>query len=317
MSKIYETKIYTLKTLTNLHVGNGEVNYSVIDKQVQKDILAGYPTIYSSGLKGALREYMIHQKFKKDEGKDSTRVLTNIIFGSEPVEKSPGTATSNSKAKQGYVNFFDTKLLALPVRCDKVPYLLATSKRVLRAYMDYCTALGLETAPGLEDVNISDVGEGYRLEDHTDKEEITVEEEGWTYGQSTCSANKKLQAFLGRNIVVLKDEHFDTLAKELPFVARNYLENGISKNLWYEEIVPRESLFYFALQKPKDDLLAYRLSNDNNDLSKEAQKQSKKDVLVKKMFKAFDEKLEGAKFFIGANTSVGYGLCEIKELKNE
>ena len=34
---------------------------------------------------------------------------------------------------------------------------------------------------------------------------------------------------------------------DLPVMARNYLEKGISKNLWYEEFVPHGSVFYFSV----------------------------------------------------------------------
>ena len=43
--------------MTNMHVGNGDVNYNIIDNEVEKDPVTGYPTINASGVKGALREF--------------------------------------------------------------------------------------------------------------------------------------------------------------------------------------------------------------------------------------------------------------------
>jgi CRISPR-associated protein Cmr4 len=54
-------------------------------------------------------------------------------------------------------------------------------------------------------------------------------------------------------IVVLTDRQFAELAEELPTVARNYLENGVSANLWYEEFVPRESRFIVPIAHPAND----------------------------------------------------------------
>ena len=46
-----------LECITNMHVGNGDVNYNIIDNEVERDPVNHYPTIHSSGVKGALREY--------------------------------------------------------------------------------------------------------------------------------------------------------------------------------------------------------------------------------------------------------------------
>jgi CRISPR-associated protein Cmr4 len=43
-------------------------------------------------------------------------------------------------------------------------------------------------------------------------------------------------------------DDFATLCKNLPTVARNALDNGISENLWYEELVPRETRFYATVE---------------------------------------------------------------------
>ena len=49
--------IVNLECMTNMHVGNGDVNYYIIDYEVEKDPVTGYPTINASGVKGAFREY--------------------------------------------------------------------------------------------------------------------------------------------------------------------------------------------------------------------------------------------------------------------
>ena len=49
--------IVKMKCLTNMHVGDGEENYSIIDKMVERDPVTKYPTVNASGVKGALREF--------------------------------------------------------------------------------------------------------------------------------------------------------------------------------------------------------------------------------------------------------------------
>ena len=42
---------------------------------------------------------------------------------------------------------------------------------------------------------------------------------------------------------------------DLPIIARNTLDDdGKSQNLWYEEVVPHKSIFYFAIMTPDDDI---------------------------------------------------------------
>ena len=87
----------------------------------------------------------------------------------------------------------------------------------------------------------------------------------------------------GVPVVILKPEIFKEI--DLPIVVRNQLEDGLSNNLWYEEIVPHESIFYFAIMYP-----------DNND-----------------SFKKFDEELRSNIIRFGGGASIGYGYCKIEE----
>ena len=49
------TRMYVINTLSNMHVGSGEVNYGVIDNLIQRDSVTNLPNINYSGLKGAIR----------------------------------------------------------------------------------------------------------------------------------------------------------------------------------------------------------------------------------------------------------------------
>ena len=48
---------YKIECLTNLHVGSGDLNYNIIDNEVERDAVTGYPIVHASGLKGALKEH--------------------------------------------------------------------------------------------------------------------------------------------------------------------------------------------------------------------------------------------------------------------
>ena len=304
----YYSTLYTLKVLSHLHVGNGEANYSVIDKQVQRDPLTGIPVINSSSLKGALREYIAHidgcnQAARGNKSPEHTEAICATIFGGAPNEDDEHKEetensktkddehkeeTDNSKSKndtkkekkphQGKVIFHGAKLLAMPVRTDQKPYVMATSVEIVQEFVETCKIFGLICEDKQIDIGATEVEDSGML----------VENEGWRY-ETTDQLD-----FIAPEVIVMRDEHFRELAKELPFVARNYLENGISENLWYEEIVPRESLFYFVTQTPVDAMLM-----------------EKEKETIEGRIKKFEAYLENAKLYIGANTTVGYGLCKI------
>jgi len=297
-TNLFTSNLYIIRTLTNLHVGNGEANYSVIDNQVQRDPITNYPQINSSSLKGALREFTEIDLKKKN--------VARTVFGYEPNYQPPNDELSSSESsegqiasqnqnkrpKPGYLNFFDAKLLALPVRTSHKPYMLATSKEVLYGYVAYCEIFGIAPFITKQEIGAITVG-------HDSDVQANIEAEDKIYAPN--NSMKKLKDFFNTDSVVfMEDDDFRTLAKELPFVARNHLENGKSENLWYEEIVPRESLFYFALQCPNRDLLAYSSTK------------KKIDKIVQNHIQKFIDNLKEAKLHIGANTTVGYGLCEVK-----
>ena len=77
---------------------------------------------------------------------------------------------------------------------------------------------------------------------------------------------------------------FKKYSDELPVIARNCLENGVSKNLWYEQVLPRKSR------------LAFFILHDDGEINK-----------------AFDSAITSVPVQIGANASVGYGICVIKK----
>lgn len=86
-------------------------------------------------------------------------------------------------------------------------------------------------------------------------------------------------------------EKFGELAEDLPVIARNQLDSGISKNLWYEEVVPRQSVFIVALLVPDAD--------EDKDAFAPT-------VLV--------DELPNAVVQIGGNATVGYGFCSFKQI---
>jgi CRISPR-associated protein Cmr4 len=153
---------------------------------------------------------------------------------------------ASADANKGSHVFWDARLLALPIQDDAQGYVLATTQEIMKDFKEIITLCQINTANKLE-------GLDNPVEKLTDK-----------------------------TVKVLDKDEFQEHCERLHVIARNNLENGKSVNLWYEEVVPRQALFYTVIQHPND-------------------------VLVNKI-------KETSLIQIGANATIGYGQCEFKQI---
>ncbi|KEO75913.1 type III-B CRISPR module RAMP protein Cmr4 [Anditalea andensis] len=266
------TQFYLVKPLSNLHVGSGDISVGVIDNLIQRDVLTRFPTINSSSLKGALREFCKHNK------------LTDLekIFGSDP---------EVTKKVKGAFRFFEASLLAIPVRTDKVPYLMATSIELLNEFAFRKKQFN-GTSDQIAHVQkfMDELGtiEGKKpVVFDKSLENATIEELEFKAQFKEVSELSAINSIIKGELVIFSDEDMRLICDDnhLPVIARNHLENGTSDNLWYEQVLPRYTLLYFAV-----------VSNEQSD------------------FKEFDQAIENVPVSIGANASIGYGYCKISKL---
>ena len=181
--------------------------------------------------------------------------------------------------------------MSRPVRSNKKPYFSATSVGVLTAFLelleDFEIAFDEALKGELLKLSQEKVSNGKPLI-FENLQGVILED----YETETSSLDvSALNGFLGENIALFSDEDFKAL--DLPVLARNYLVNGESKNLWYEEVVPKKSKFYFVIAKPTN--------LDDAD---------KKEKLEK-----FEKQFDGMKSVqFGANKSIGYGYSKVQKV---
>lgn len=270
-----KTELYKITTLSNLHVGSGDINFDVIDNQVQRDSITNLPNINSSSLKGAFREHFT------SNGDESNMV--KYIFGGD---------NKDSEAQAGAYSFFEAQLLTRPVRSNLKAHFNATSKAIIK--------------------NLLQTIEDFEIDFHDD---IKIELEklleiGIKKGSPVIFENSnnayledvkaipnnldvsKLKELLGDDLALFDDVELAEL--DLPVIARNALENGESQNLWYEEVVPKKSAFFFCIAKPTNI--------DEKDYDQK--------------IKGFENRFtnEGSKLQIGANKSIGYGFTKVQKV---
>jgi len=265
-------EFYRLTCLTNLHMGSGNTNYSVIDLEVERDPVLGEPTMNASGVKGALRD-ACEEKAKAcmEEDKKEKKLKTiEKMFGSKENGDIPGSC-----------KFFSGDLLARPVRVSKGKgsYVLATSPGQLKYVIGKLNAFGIGD---LKEEDIPRIEESETVITGQDCGEI----EGIRAVKMPC---KLIERLVGtENWVLMPDEYLHSIS--LPVLAHNVLKDGKSNNLWFEEVVPHQSIFGLLIGYP-----------DNTDISLESLLDG--DLIVQ--------------FGAGASTGCGFIKMQKEELKNE
>ncbi len=252
--------VFAARCITNLHVGNGDVNYNIVDQEVEKDPVTGLPMINASGVKGAIKEFFESKwgKYDKEKAKTDNNIeKLGKIFGTGDKEIDP----------QGSYKFLQADILFRPLRVSdegEKSYVLTTTNEILEDL-----SKKIEGLSGKE-VNLR----------HEECDQ-SVEIEGEDKPTSLNKATGVLSGFIAKSFAIT-----DSIEKyDLPVIARNVLDDkGISKNLWYEEFVPHESIFGLIILTPED------------------------------MDDEFKRLLTSEPVQFGGNASIGYGLMDIKEV---
>lgn len=178
------------------------------------------------------------------ESKD--KIDLTDVFGSDK--------TVNGKSKdtqKGSYAFFDAQILFLPRQGENELFYWVTTETILQRFTERMNT--------------------FLIDYKTDKNELT-----------NHFKNK-----MGKyRIEILKGGEEDKFIEfcndyNLPIIARNRLDNGESVNLWYEQILPQETIFYTVFLSDKKVI---------------------EDILDKKIVQ------------IGANATIGYGYCEFQKI---
>ena len=265
---------YSIRALTNLHVGSGEENYGLIDKLVQRDVLTGLPCIHPSSLKGAIKQYLDHQGMTPETQK--------AICGSDA---SINKGESGTGYQSGEYAFLGGHLLALPVAAAQHTYVMVVSPGILAHLADMAAQLGFkwkkDAWTSLKDIKndklpmSTDSAEVLDLADF----HVTVKRPA----EDKKAAFEALAELVGTGPVVLvTDAMLRDLAGDLrlPVIARNSLNDGQSVNLWYEQVLPRQTRMLTFILVPEGD----------------------PDV------RTFDALVQKQVVQVGGNASVGYGF---------
>jgi CRISPR-associated protein Cmr4 len=261
---------YFIQCITNMHVGSGDANYGVIDKLVQRDPVTGYPTIHPSSLKGALREHFEQQP---GWGKGSDNI--NKVFGKE--------AIGGADSETGEYKFLGGDLVSLPVRCNFEQYVIGVNKtqiELLNIKTELLANKKVFKAADAANKLFFKVNEpDYELY----AEDIKIENANKLAHVGLLNGTTNLNCF-DQKYATFDNGSFKAISENLPVIARNCIEDGTSANLWYEQVVPHQSVFLTFIGMT--------------------------DTLNPEFEKVLTESIVQ----IGGNATIGYGFCKFYKI---
>jgi CRISPR-associated protein Cmr4 len=222
------TLILGLLAETFIHPGIGRSS-GAIDLPVAREAATDYPFIAGSGIKGAL----------KDHARQRNSQQIDALFGTQDAA--------------GTLLVGDARLLLLPVRCLTGSYKWATCPHLLERYQRDLRRCG-------GSVNMTLTPPPSKKILTAEKEQLFLEErlfdiagplpEDVIAALQTLIPHAETKNRLASQLVILSNDDFAWFARYgLAVQARNVLDEDTkeSKNLWYEETLPPDTLLYCTL----------------------------------------------------------------------
>ena len=291
-----KTELLGLYAETSIHAGaNGST--SVIDLPIMREAHTGWPCVFGSAMKGAMRA-----KAEKDN-LEKQKLFT--IFGPD---------TSNASDHAGSVAVGDARLLLLPVRSLTSHFKWVTCPSLLRRAFNDAKRVGKATpdavlktidAAGLTEDSALQVGKAgvLYLEEFQCKTQQTdlATLVAWLAG--FVPTEKDFADRLNNQLVIVHDDLFAHLAQHATPVSPHIAINNETKTvvggmLWYEETLPPETLMYLTVAA-------------NNSRNKELKIAA--DEVLAGLLSLFPESAPYLQ--IGGNETVGMGWCRVSAVK--
>ncbi len=287
------TALFGLLAETSLHAGAGS-SVSGVDLPIQREGHNGWPCVFGSAVKGALRD-----KAEAVYGKGSADIFS--IFGPE---------TKNASDNAGAIAVGDARLLLLPIRSLTGTFRWITCSEALKRLKRDAERMGLKDhfpfdVPKValdEEALVAKATNALFLEEYRFTPKVAEEQiNKCAEDIAKLIKREEIADELKQRLVIVSDDMFTHLTQAAVPVNAHIALNADTKTtrdgaLWYEETLPPETLLYLPLIANK---------------SRSAHKLEAVDVMDK-VAGLFAEKhwLQ-----LGGNETVGMGWCAVEILK--
>ncbi len=253
-------KLLSIFAETQMHVGIGR-SETFVDLPFAREGISEYPFIPGTGIKGSLRHHFGVDKKDQDNGS----------YGDHDNEDHELHGSFGSQDKAGNVVFSDGRLLMLPVRSLSKTYYWVTCPYILERLNRDLSVLGYN-----HKVPVPEIKQNHYV--GLDQGPIVLEDR-----EFTCLGNNGFDQIVNTfekfiphdstkkrvktQLIILHDDDFKWFAKYgLMIQARNVLNEKTKKseNLWYEEWVATDTVFYamILLRNGDDDPLFNKFGKD-------------------------------------------------------
>lgn len=255
-----------------IHCGAGR-SAGIIDLPVAREAATDYPFVAGSGLKGALRDRA------RSLGRSDAEV--GAVFGRQE--------------HAGKLLVSDARLLLLPVRSLTGAYRWATCPLILERYRRDLARCGIATKLRVPQVGAAEARTRGAGKLYLEERELSIVGDvpaDVVEAIGPLVRHPETRERLASQIAIVGNDELAWFCRYgVPLQARNVLEDGTkrSKNLWYEESLPPDTLLY-ALTTARDD---------------EAR------LAVAALFPAADPYLQ-----IGGNETVGHGWVAVSSYQD-
>lgn len=245
------TLLLGLSAHTWIHAGSGEKD-GVVDLPIQREAHTGWPVVFGSSLKGAMRSAATLRK---------NDLPITTLFGPEALNE----GVSNDKIHAGALLISDARLIWLPVRSLTTHTRYVTCPALLRRLQTDMVRAGQEQTlkiPAVHELNAlvsSKQQERLYLEEYAFDLQAAAEMTAWSELLAKfCELSPQEVA---EQLVLISNDQFAHLCQAAiplhPHIALNYETKSVKDGaLWYEEALPPGTLLYTLL-----------LANDARDAS--------------------------------------------------
>ena len=229
---------------TAMHAGASTSNH-VIDLPIMREHNTGWPVVFGSAVKGALRA--------KAEMNELAKETLFTLFGPD---------TNNASDHAGSLMIGDARLLLLPVRSLTSQYRYVTSPDLLARWQRDAARAGVQlpefSIPQPAD-NVALVSDACKTKDLF-LEEFVFSTDGTVISAELLSALARVsgrsEQEIAQKITIVSDDQFSILCRSaIPVNAHIAIDNATKTvkrgALWYEESLPADTVLYSVIGAQK------------------------------------------------------------------
>jgi CRISPR-associated protein Cmr4 len=292
-----QSTILGLLAQTSLHAGTGQ-NTGIIDLPIQREGHNGWPCVFGSAVKGAMRA-RAEEWFKPQQENHSI----NRIFGPNSQSKSKSNIEYASA-----IMISDARIILFPVRSLTSQFKWVTCPSALERLQRDMQRFSVEDK-AIETISITndDIAIVHKRNSDTSDRSLFLEEYRFQLHRKSLDKTIELlaklmpqdnaQALLEQQLVILHDDSFTYLVNHATPVNAHIAIDSEHKTvkqgaLWYEETLPSETLLYVGLNAV-DDRNGGVMSAEN---------------VLSSVLNLFAEK---PWLQLGGNETVGMGWCAV------